>query len=245
MQNGVISLSGLLGLLVVMQFAAGGAALAQAQAPDAKYQDTVHYTTIPDAPARPGNAVEVVEAFSYMCTHCATFEPFITNWKKRQPEHVEFQRIPVVFGRSSWELYARAYVTAELMGIADDAHGALMDKLWKEGTVLKSMDELAEFYGAYGAKPAEFVAMSKSFAVDARMRRDQRAVQTAGVRGTPSMIVNNKYLVAGNAAVANFDVLLDVVDFLVAREAATLVAPAAAAKETGSAPSGEDAPGQD
>jgi thiol:disulfide interchange protein DsbA len=229
-------------LLGVMLFTFSGAALAQT--PAAKYQDGVHYTTIPDAPAQSGDTVDVVEAFSYMCTHCATFEPFVTNWKKRQPEHVEFKRIPVVFGRSSWGLYARAYVTADVMGIADEAHGALMDKLWKEQKVLRNMDELAEFYSAYGAKPAEFVAMSKSFAVDARMRRDQRAVQTAGVRGTPSIIVNDKYVVAGNAAVAGYDMLLDVVDFLVARETAARPPTAEAAEETAAAPA-NDAPAQD
>ena len=190
-------------------------------AADAKFQDGVHYQTIENAPAtRPGQ-VEVVEAFSYMCTHCATFEPYIQSWKARLPESVKFVRYPVVFGRSTWELYARAYVTAEIMGFADEAHGGLMDKIWKEREILKSMDELADFYSNFGAKPQEFIATSKSFAVDAKMRRDQRFLMDAGVNGTPSIVVNGKYLVAGNPAVANYDQLLAVVDYLVAEELAT------------------------
>jgi protein dithiol oxidoreductase (disulfide-forming) len=225
MPNGVIRLLSVVGA-ALLTFTGG--ALAQSPAAG-QYQENIHYTTIPDAPAAAGDEVDVIEAFSYMCNHCATFEPYITSWKKRKPEHVAFKRIPVVFGRNTWELYARAYVTAEMMGIADEAHGGLMDKLWKEQTVLRDMDELAKFYSSFGVKPEEFVATSRSFAVDARMRRDQRFLQNAGVRGTPSMIVNGKYLVAGNAAVGNFDVLLDVVDFLIERESAALVAPAAAA----------------
>ena len=224
-------------VLAAALFAWCGPALAQTGG--AKYQEGVHYTVIPDAPARPRGSVEVVEAFSYMCTHCATFEPYVVSWKKSVPANVEFKRIPVVFGRSAWELYARAYVTADMMGIADQAHGALMDKIWKERAVLKSIEELAEFYGAFGAKPAEFVAMAQSFAVDARMRREQAALQTAGIRGTPSVIVNGKYLVASSAAVASYDVLLDVVNFLVASES-TAPAAAADAAAAGSAPAAQD-----
>jgi thiol:disulfide interchange protein DsbA len=204
------------------------------------FQEGVHYEAIEGAPLPPKDSVEVVEAFSYMCTHCATFEPYIAKWQTKKPEDVVFRRIPVVFGRSSWEIYARAYVTAEMMGIADEAHAALMDKLWKNKEVLKSIEELAGFYAGYGVTAEEFLATSKSFAVDARMRRDQRSVQDAGVSGTPSMIVNGKYLVAGNAAVANFDVLLDVVDYLVAQERANQPAPAAAGGPEGGPTTSEE-----
>lgn len=206
-------------LALLMVTGLGFAGLAQAE--EAKYQDGIHYTTIENAPAtRPGE-VEVVEAFSYMCTHCATFEPYVQNWLKRLPESVTFVRYPVVFGRGTWELYARAYNTADVMGVADQAHAALMDKIWKERQVLKSMEELADFYAAYGTKPEEFLATSKSFAVDAKMRKEQRFLLDSGVNSTPNMVVNGKYLVAGNAAVANYDQILGVVDYLVAQELAS------------------------
>lgn len=194
----------------------------QAQAAESKYLPGVHYTPIDNAPAtRPGE-VEVVEAFSYMCTHCATFEPYVQSWLKRLPESVKFVRYPVVFGRSTWELYARGYVTADVMGIADKAHAALMDKIWKERVILKSMEELADFYAGFGANPEEFVATSQSFAVDAKMRKDQRFLMDSGVNSTPNIVINGKYLVAGNAAVANYDQILAVVDYLIAQELATM-----------------------
>lgn len=199
------------------------------QAAESKYQAGVHYTPIDNAKAAVPGAIEVVEAFSYMCTHCATFEPYVQSWHKRLPDNVKFVRFPVVFGRSTWELYARAYVTADVMGIADQAHGSLMDKIWKERQVLKSMEELAAFYATFGVNPDEFIATSKSFAVDAKMRRDQRFLMEAGVSGTPSMVVNGKYLVAGNAAVANYDQLLAVVDHLVAKELAAAISPTSVA----------------
>lgn len=194
-----------------------------AMAQASKYQEGMHYFKIDQAAApSPDGKVEVVEAFSYMCSHCNTFEPFISNWKERKPEHVEFTRIPVIFGRGTWELYARAYVTAEMMGVADKAHGDLMDALWKEKRIMRNMEELAEFYSDFGVSEQEFLATSESFAVDARLRKDQRQTQSWGVSGTPTMIVNGKYLVKGSQAVPNYDTLLDVVDTLVAQEAAAM-----------------------
>jgi thiol:disulfide interchange protein DsbA len=183
------------------------------------YQEGLHYFLIEDGtPASEGSA-ELVEVFSYMCSHCNTFEPYINSWAKRNAENVKFRRIPVVFGRQAWGIYARAYVTAQMMGIGDDAHTAMMDKLWKEKAVMRSMEELAGFYSDFGVDPKAFLATSKSFAVDARMRKEQRLVQTYGISGTPSLVLNGKYRIAASAAVPSFDVMLDVVDYLIAAEA--------------------------
>ena len=194
------------------------------------YEQGLHYFLIDGAPVESRAPVEVVEAFSYMCSHCNTFDPYVESWKKRQPEDVRFARLPVVFGRGSWELYARAYVTADLLNVADKGHGPLMDRLWKEKQVMRDMEELANFYGQFGVDPEKFLMTSGSFAVDARLKKDQLKVQNYGVTGTPTMIVNGKYRVAGSEAVPNFEVLLDVVDFLVAQEIAA-ARPSAPASE--------------
>ncbi len=183
------------------------------------YQEGLHYFLIEESVLEHEGSAEVVEAFSYLCTHCNTFEPYINSWAKRNAESVKFSRIPVVFGRKAWEIYARAYVTAQMMGLGDDAHTAMMDKLWKEKAVMRSMEELAVFYSNFGVDSKTFLATSKSFAVDARMRKEQRLVQTYGVRATPTLVLNGKYRIASNAAVPSFDVMLDVIDYLIAAEA--------------------------
>jgi len=183
------------------------------------YQEGLHYFLIEEGIRASGGSAEVIEMFSYMCTHCNTFEPYINNWVMRNADDVKFSRIAVVFGRKAWELYARAYVTAQMMGLGDDTHTAMMDKLWKEKAVMRSMEDLAAFYSNFGVDPKTFLATSKSFAVDARMRKQQRLVQTYGVSATPTLVLNGKYRIASNAAVPSFDVMLDVVDYLIAAEA--------------------------
>ena len=182
------------------------------------YQEGLHYTVIDGAPAKTSGPMELVEAFSYLCTHCYTFEPYINAWKKRKPEHVEFRRIPVVFGRGSWELYARGYITAEMMDVPESAHTAMMDRLWKEKNTMRNMDEVAEFYSQFGLDKDKFVATSNSFAVQTRMVKDQQKVREYGVTGTPSLILNGKYLISANAALPSYDAMLDVVDFLIESE---------------------------
>lgn len=197
------------------------ACTAQAQgAKPVPYQKDLHYFLIEGAPVTTGGPMELVEAFSYLCSHCNTFEPYISAWKKRKPEHVEFRRIPVVFGRGSWELYARGYVTAEMMNVGEAAHVAMMDRLWKEKSTMRSMEELAEFYSQFGVDKEKFLATSGSFAVEARLKRDQQKIQSFGITGTPSLVLNGKYRIAGNAAVPSFEVMLDVVDYLIAAESA-------------------------
>ena len=209
------------------------AGVAQAQSGElVPYQEGLHYFEIEGAPARSDSSMQLEELFSYLCTHCNTFEPYINNWKNRNAGKVGFRRIPVVFGRAAWEIYARGYVTAKMMGLGDEVHAALMDKLWKEKAVMRSMDELAEFYSGFGVTPEAFLGTSKSFAVDATMRKDQRLAQLYGIRGTPALVLNGKYRIVGNAAVPSFEVMLDVVDFLVERETAMNLEAASVAGET-------------
>jgi thiol:disulfide interchange protein DsbA len=104
-------------------------------------------------------------------------------------------------------MYARGYVTAELMDVPDSAHTALMDRLWKEKNMIRNMDQLAAFYSQFGVDKDKFLSTSRSFAVDGRLRKDQSLVQTY----------------------ASYDMMFDVVDYLVEQEARSMQQASAAA----------------
>jgi len=195
----------------------GGTAQAQSDQP-APYQEGLHYIVIDGAPEFTGETQELAEVFSYLCTHCNTFEPFVESWKQKMPEGVSFRRVPAVFGRESWELYARAYVTAEMMNAPDEAHAAMMDRIWKQKEIMRNIDELATFYSQFGLDREKFISTSKSFAVDGKLRKDQSLIRSWGIRGTPSLVLNGKYLIAGSAAVSSYDVMFNIVDYLIGLE---------------------------
>jgi thiol:disulfide interchange protein DsbA len=192
--------------------------------PGRQYQEGVHYFKIDQAPVQ-RDSVEVTEVFSYLCNHCATFEPYMQSWMDRKPENVKLKRIPVSFGRRAWEIYARAYVAASLMGIEEESHVAMMDALWKERRQMRSLDELADFYTQFGVEKAAFLATADSFAVDAQMRREQRQAAGFGITGTPAVVVNGvngDYRISSSEQVSSFEAMLAVVDYLVTSELGAL-----------------------
>jgi thiol:disulfide interchange protein DsbA len=142
------------------------------------------------------------------------------SWKKSQPDNVTLNRIPVVFGNRSWEMMARGYIAAEMMGIVEQSHLALMDAVWNQRKQFRSLDQLADFYTAFGVEKDAFIAHYKSFAADSQLRKGQRDVIAFGVNATPSMVVNRKYRITSSKNVTSFDAMLDVVDYLVAMESA-------------------------
>lgn len=192
------------------------------------YQEGVHYFKIDQVPAdTDSDTVEVTELFSYACSHCNTMEPYLQSWNKTKASNVEFNRIAVAFGRRSWEMMARGYIAAEMMGIGEESHIGMMDAIWKQGKQFRSLDDLASFYTNYGVEKEAFLAHFNSFAADSALRKSQRDVQLFGITGTPSLVVARKYRVSSNNNVRDFNAMLDVVDFLVAKETAAKKAPAA------------------
>ena len=184
-----------------------------------KYQEGVHYFKLNQLPADTGSdTIEVTEIFSYACSHCNTFEPYVESWRKTKPDNVKFNRIPVVFGRAAWEMMARAYIAAEMMGVVEETHMATMDAIWKQGKQFRNLDQLADFYSGLGVEKSAFIAHFESFAADSQLRKSQRDVQLFGITGTPSLVVDRKYRVVSSKNVSDFDAMLDVVDFLVTKE---------------------------
>jgi thiol:disulfide interchange protein DsbA len=204
-------------ILAICFLAGSQMAMAQAE----PYQEGVHYFKIDQVPAEnDSDIVEVTELFSYACSHCNTIEPYMQSWNKSKADNVVLNRIAVGFGRKSWEMMARAYIAAEMMGIVEESHVAMMDAIWKDGKQFRNLDELADFYAGFGVDRDAFIAHYKSFAADSQLRKSQRDVQLFGITGTPSLVVARKYRITSNKNVRDFNAMLDVVDFLTEKESA-------------------------
>jgi thiol:disulfide interchange protein DsbA len=100
---------------------------------------------------------------------------------------------------------------------------------------MRSMEELAEFYSQFGVEADAFLATSNSFAVDARMRKEQRQALNWQIKGTPSLVLAGKYRIEGGAAVPSYDIMMDIVDFLIAKETAEALKYSAENAEAGEA----------
>ena len=186
---------------------------AQAQS----FQEGTHYDTIDRPAAEQRNGViEVVEVFSYMCPHCGNFQPYVEPWHEKLPEGVNFRRVPVSFN-PSWAIFARAYYTAEVLDLLEQSHNALFQALHQQGRNIRSMDDLADFHADYGIDAERFVSTSKSFPVESKMRMGNASISKWQIRSTPTLVINGKYRVSPRRG-GTFDEMLQVADWLIARE---------------------------
>ncbi len=207
-----------LGFALAVLLGAGSAHAADA-APAAtpNWQAGTNYFVIdPPQPVASGDKIEVLEVFSYACPHCAHFQPYAEQLKQSLPSYAHFDYMPAVFN-ASWEPFARAYYTAESMGVVDKTHQALFDALHRDHLPMRTLDELAGFYAQHGVDRAKFLATAASFEVDSKLSRSIQIVKNDGIDGTPSIVVNGKYRVTG-ASAGGYAQMIPLVDWLVKKE---------------------------
>lgn len=172
---------------------------------------------VPPQPTSTGSKIEVIEIFSYGCSHCHRFEAALERWLKNKPDNVEFVRLPAIFS-PQLAIYARAYYAAEALGAVDKVHKPLFEAIHMEKRKLASEDEIAEVFVANGVKKEDFHKAFRSFAVESKVRRAAELGKRYGVEATPSMVVNGKYITNPGQNNIGFDGMLRAVDQLIAKE---------------------------
>lgn len=158
--------------------------------------------------------IEVAEIFMYTCHHCADFDPMVQAWKAKLPKDVRVNYVPLVYDDA--DAFAQAFFAAQALGMVDRTHSATFNAV-HEAHALPSnptLDELAAFYATLGVDQAKFKAAAASPAVAARLAQARAFALGSGMEGTPSVVVNGKYLVRGR----NYEELLRITGQLVARE---------------------------
>ncbi len=158
------------------------------------------WRTLPvPAPKDAGGRILVREFFSYGCPHCADLNPLITAWAAKLPPDVEFQRLPVTFGRAAWTALARLYFTLELDGALERLDQAVFDAVGKQRVNLYSERAILDWVARQGLDPDAFQKTYTGFAVEARLRQAQASADHFRINAVPSIIVDERYQVSGDA----------------------------------------------
>ena len=181
------------------------------------YKEKIHYELVlPAQPTTTDKKVEVVEMFWYGCPHCNALEPYVNRWLKKIPPNAEFVRIPAIF-QPQWEQHARAYYTAEILGVLDKTHSALFDAIHQQKRHINTDEEIQKFFAEHGVSEKDFKRVFRSFAVEAKIRRAKDMSQRYGIRGVPALIVNGKYRTSAQLAGGNANIF-QVVNYLIEQE---------------------------
>lgn len=187
-----------------------------------RFVDGTHYVTL-EVPVntRDSSKIEVIEAFWYGCTHCFRFEPLIEDWKANAPADIDFTRFPAMWN-GLMKIHAQIYYTAEALDALDVVHEPVFNAINLEGNRLQNERQIGDLFARHGIDEEEFSRAFNSFGVRTRVNQAESRMQDYRIQSTPNMIVNGKYLIATGPNVPTQQMMLDIVDFLIARERAAL-----------------------
>lgn len=194
-----------------------GLAMAATPVLSADFVEGTHYVRIdPPQPTVTGDKIEVVEIFWYGCPHCYRMEPYVNRWLKKKPDNAEFVRLPGVLS-PRWMVHARAYYTAEVLGVADKLHEPIFDAIHGERNPLNDQSSLMALFKQHGVAEEDYKRTFLSFAVETKLRRAAEMGMRYGIDSVPALIVNGKYRTSGSMAGSNARAF-QVVDHLVKME---------------------------
>lgn len=164
--------------------------------------------------------IEVVEVFGYVCPACNAFQSSVRSWKAKLPADVRVTYVPAMFG-PDWTPYAHAFYAAESLGLVDKTHDAVYDAIHSKKSLPGEGDKptaapIAAFYSQYGVSAEQFTNAMDSFAINGKLNKAKQFAIRSQISGTPSLIVDGKYLVKGRS----WDDMLRIADQLIAQERA-------------------------
>ncbi|MEZ5570659.1 MAG: thiol:disulfide interchange protein DsbA/DsbL [Halioglobus sp.] len=206
-------------VLLTLSLIAFGMSCAAGEEAATTYEAGTDYDVItPPVRAIDTSKIEVAEFFWYGCSHCFHFEPILEAWKKTLPADVSFRGIPAVW-QEKMVLHAKAYYTAEALGVLDTMHPVLFNAMNVDRKPLASQQEIAALFVANGVSEDDFNKMFESFGVKMQVEQAISLAKAAQITGTPALMVSGKYHVSGRKAGTQAD-MLKVVDYLIEKERA-------------------------
>jgi thiol:disulfide interchange protein DsbA len=147
---------------------------------------------------------------------CYQFELRFAEWAARRDRGLTaltLVKIPIQWNdQTRW--YARAFYTAESLGLREEMHVAFYEEIHDAGRPLDKESALVAFFERFGVDRTTFSQAFRSQALDARLNRAGALASDLEVTGVPSIVIAGQYVTSG-AMAKSYDHLIDIVDRLV------------------------------
>jgi thiol:disulfide interchange protein DsbA len=184
-----------LGLLPCL-FLPGGATLAQPSKDAPPLKQDGNYRLISPQPIATGDKIEVIDFFWYGCPYCNQLQPALNAWIASKPADVEVRRVPVII-RDSWAPHARIFYTLEALGEVDRLHQEVYRGYHVEELRMSNPDVMAQWAARHGIARDRWLQAYNSELVAGKVRLAQRSTRDYDIQGTPSLVVDGRYLTSG------------------------------------------------
>ena len=185
----------------------------------ARYVLDTHYKAVNQVVDNETDMIIVAEFFWYGCPHCEKFEAPLAKWEAGIADDVVLKRSPAVWN-DAMVLHAKLFFIANAL----DRQGDIHERLFKETIAIRAEKDLnvqqahfAKVFSEYGLPEAEFEKQLVSFKVKGQAENAIKLMRASGLTGTPSIVVNGKYLVITDA-VSTASGIMDIADHLIDQE---------------------------
>lgn len=212
-------IAGALALLVLFS---GCAAAQQSGEPQKPIRADIEYRVIKPQPLSVTGGIEVIDFFWYGCPHCHNLQPALERWISRKPADVTVRRIPAVL-RDSWAPHARIYYTLEALGEVERLHQRVYYGYHVEKLAMSKPEVMSEWAAQNGISRERWDDAYNSVSVQRKVEEAAILSRAYSVTGTPSLVVNGRYLTSSSMSESLNGVVM-IVDGLVqkVRSEATL-----------------------
>ena len=191
-------------IFVVLALFCAGQALAEPEA------GKDYLLVNPPQPTTSGDKIEVLQFFYYPCSHCFKLDPFLKAWAKKMPKDVALVDESTVFS-DSMEPMARTFYALEALRQRERLHDKLFNALHMKNMDLSKEATLTDFVVKNGVDRKKFSEAYNSPLTLAKVARSKQLAVDYAIRGTPTLIVDGRYIIYALSPEKTIQVLNDLV----------------------------------
>jgi thiol:disulfide interchange protein DsbA len=175
-------------------------------------------------PSQPGGApgkIEVVEFFSYACSHCFDMHPKISKWAAGLPANASFVRVPISLGRREWGVLVRTFYALDSMGELQRLDTPIFEAIHRNRVRLFDEGAVTHWLAEQGVPAGKFSAAFNSPQTTEKALRAEQMSYDYKVSGTPFVVVGGKYAALGRTHDQTLSIARQLIDKVVREEQAS------------------------
>jgi thiol:disulfide interchange protein DsbA len=176
-------------------------------------RQNIEYRLIARQPVETGDRIEVIDFFWYGCPYCNALQPGLEAWLRRKPADVTLRRIPAVLN-DTWKPHARIYYTLERLNEAARLHLQVYRSYHVELLHMSKPDVMVVWAVKHGIDRQRWLDAYYSQDVEDRVERAKELTKAYSVAGTPTLVVDGRYLTSGELA-PSLEGMIPVLDDLI------------------------------
>lgn len=159
-------------------------------------------TQIAASPVTDENAI--IEVFSYACSYCAAREKDMAQLERKLPAGKRLIRLHIAGEGSKLARFAEVFATLNTMGIEDELRASAYDAVLTQRLDLSDRAIRNQWLVDNAVSPTLYDLANQSSSTRKQLEYMKKVSEFYAVRGTPSFIVNKKWIVVQDRPAPEF-----------------------------------------